>query len=51
MMAGILRIEIEKFNGHNFQLWNHKMEDVLVDLEQWVVVDLGTTLTCMSKEY
>jgi hypothetical protein len=32
-MASSLRIEIEKFNGHNFELWKLKMEDLLVDQE------------------
>jgi hypothetical protein len=36
------RIEIEKFNGKNFELWKLKMEDHLVDKEQWIIVDLGT---------
>jgi hypothetical protein len=36
------KIEIEKFNGKIFELWKLKMEDLLVDKEQWVVVDLGT---------
>jgi hypothetical protein len=31
------RIEIEKFNGQNFELWKLKIEDLLVDREQWVV--------------
>lgn len=28
-MAGIRKIDIEKFNGTNFKLW--KLEDILVD--------------------
>jgi hypothetical protein len=36
------RIEIKKFNGKNFELWNLKMEDLLVDKEQWIAVDPGT---------
>jgi hypothetical protein len=28
------RIEIEKLNGKNFELWKIKMEDLLVDKEQ-----------------
>jgi hypothetical protein len=36
------RIEIEKFSGKNFELWKLKMEDLLVDKEQWIVVDPGT---------
>ena len=40
-MASSSRIEIEKFNGKNFELWKLKMEDLLVDKEQWIVVDPG----------
>jgi hypothetical protein len=36
------RIEIEKFNGKNFELWKLKMKDLLVDKEQWIDVDPGT---------
>jgi hypothetical protein len=36
------RIEIEEFNGKNVELWKLKMEDLLVEKEQWIVVDLGT---------
>ena len=32
------RIEIENFNGKNFELWKLKMEDLLVDKEQWIIV-------------
>jgi hypothetical protein len=41
-MVSSSRIEIEKFNGKNFELWKLKMEDLLIDKEQWIVVDLGT---------
>jgi hypothetical protein len=44
-MARSSRIEIEKFNGKNFELWKLKMEDLLVDKEQWIVVDPGTQAT------
>jgi hypothetical protein len=44
-MASSSRIEIEKFNGKNFELWKLKMEDLLVDKEQWIVVDPGTQHT------
>ena len=30
-MASNSRVEIEKFNGQNFELWKLKMEDLLVD--------------------
>ena len=32
-MTSYSRIEIEKFNGKNFELWKLKMEDLLVDKE------------------
>ena len=41
-MVSSSRIEIDKFNGKNFELWKLKMEDLLVDKEQWIVVDPGT---------
>jgi hypothetical protein len=44
------RIEIEKFNGHNFELWKLKMEDLLVDREQWTTVYPGTYPTGMSTK-
>ena len=42
-------IEIEKFNDHNFELWKLKMDDILIDREQWIVVDLGTKPDAMSQ--
>jgi hypothetical protein len=47
-MKSYYRIEIEKFNDKNFELWKFKMEDLLVDKEQWIIVDLGTKPTCMQ---
>jgi hypothetical protein len=44
-MASSSRIEIKKFNGKNFELWKLKMEDLLVDKEQWFIVDPGTQPT------
>ena len=49
-MASSGKIEIEKFNGHSFELWKLKMEDLLVDKDQWIAVDLGTKPTEMSDE-
>ena len=49
-MASSSRIEIEKFNGQNFELWNLKMEDLLVDKEQWATVDPGTKPTGVSTK-
>ena len=44
-MTSSSRIEIEKFNGKNIELWNLKMEDLHVDKEQWIIVDPGTQPT------
>ena len=49
-MASTSRIEIKKFNVHNFELWKHKMEDLLVDREEWITVDLGMKSTGMSQD-
>ena len=49
-MASTSRIDIDKFNRHNFELWKLKMEDLLVDQEQWIAVDPGTKPTATSQE-
>ena len=49
-MVRSFRVDIKKFNGHNFVLWKLKMEDILVDKEEWVVVDPDTKPTIMSSE-
>ena len=49
-MASGGKIEIEKFNGQSFELWKLKMEDLLVDKDQWIFVDPGTKPTAMSDE-
>eukprot|EP00253_Pinus_taeda_P023797 PITA_23797 len=38
-MASSGKIEIEKFNGQSFELWKLKMEDLLMDKDQWITVD------------
>jgi hypothetical protein len=43
-MVSSYRIEIEKFNGINFDLWKLRMEDHLVDKEQWIAMDPSTHL-------
>eukprot|EP00253_Pinus_taeda_P027526 PITA_27526 len=40
-MASSGKIEIKKFNGQRFELWKLKMEDLLVDKDQWTTVDLA----------
>ena len=49
-MASNLKMEIEKFNGKIFELWKLKMEDLLVDRDQWIVVDPGTAPTGTSAD-
>ena len=50
-MASGGKIKIEKFNGQSFELLKIKMEDQLVDKDQWIAVDQGTKPTEMSDEY
>ena len=49
-MESSSRVEIKKFNGHNFALWKLKMEDIPVDKEQWMAVDPGTKPTGTLSE-
>ena len=49
-MASSGKIEIKKFNGQSFELWKLKMEDLLVDKDQWIVVDPGTKPTGVFDE-
>jgi hypothetical protein len=49
-MESSSRIEIEKFNDQNFELWKIKIEDILVDREQWEEMCLGTIMIGMSRE-
>jgi hypothetical protein len=41
-MESNLKMEIEKFNGKSFELWKVKMEDLLVERDQWIMVYPGT---------
>ena len=49
-MARSGKIEIEKFNGQSFEFWKLKMEDLLVDKDQWITVDPGTKPTGVTDE-
>jgi hypothetical protein len=49
-MASNSKMEIEKFNGKSFELWKLKMEDFLVDKDQWIMVDPGTAPTGTSAD-
>jgi hypothetical protein len=49
-MASSSKMEIEKFNGKSFELWKLKMEDLLVDRDQWIMVDPGTAPTGTSTD-
>jgi hypothetical protein len=44
-MASSSKMEIKKFNGKIFELWKLKMEDLLVNKYQWIMVDPGTAPT------
>jgi hypothetical protein len=49
-MVSSSKIEIEKFNGKSFELWKLKMEYLLVEKDQWIIVDPGTAPTRMSTK-
>jgi hypothetical protein len=49
-MASNSKMEIEKFNKKRFELWKLKMEYLLVDKDQWIAVDPGTTPTGTSTD-
>jgi len=49
-MASSGKIKIEKFNGQSFELWKLKMEDLLVDKDQWIAVDPNTKPMGVSDE-
>jgi len=49
-MASNLKMEIEKFNGKSFELWKLKMEDLLVERDQWIAVDPSTEPTGTSAD-
>jgi hypothetical protein len=42
-MASNSKMQIEKFIGKSFELCKLKMKDLLVDRDQWIMVDPGTT--------
>jgi hypothetical protein len=47
-MASNSKMEIKNVNGQSFELWKLKMEDLLVDRDQWIAVDPSTTPTGTS---
>eukprot|EP00253_Pinus_taeda_P022833 PITA_22833 len=47
-MASSGKIEIHKFNVQSFELWKLKMEDLLVDKDQWIMVDMGEAIAKAS---
>ena len=49
-MVSSSKMEIEKFNGKFFELWKLKMEDLLVDKVQWIMMDPGTTHVGISTD-
>ena len=49
-MASSGKIEIDKFNGQSFELWKLKMEDLLMDKYQWIMVGPCTKPMTSSDE-
>jgi hypothetical protein len=46
-MTNSLKMKIEKFKGQSFELWKFNMKNLLVDRDQWIVVDSGTAFIWM----
>lgn len=44
------RVDIEKFNDNNYELWKLKIEDLLVDRDLWVAL-FGSKPSGMKEEY
>ena len=42
-------MEVEKFNGSNFESWKLKMEDLLKDHDLWEVTSLNVRPTTISQ--
>ena len=40
----------QELNGQSFEIWKLKMEDLLVDKDQWIMIDPGTKPMAMSDE-
>jgi hypothetical protein len=49
-MVSSSKIEIEKINGKSFELWKLNMEDLLVDGDQWILVDPSTASITTSAD-
>eukprot|EP00253_Pinus_taeda_P010171 PITA_10171 len=49
-MASNGKIEIEKLNGQSSELWKLKMEDLLVDKDQWIMLDPSAKPMGVSDE-
>lgn len=47
-MESTSKVKIGKFLSSNFEFWNLKIEDMLVDRDLWVVV-FGCKLLAMSQ--
>ena len=44
------KLEVEKFNGTNFELWKLKMEDMLEDCDLWEVTSSATRPATVAQE-
>jgi hypothetical protein len=50
-MVSTSRLEMEKFNGTNFELWKLKMEDLLIDRDLWVAVSRTKPIGMKDEEW
>lgn len=47
--SSYVKMEVEKFNGSNFELWKLKMEHFLEDHDLWVVASLDVRPVAISQ--
>jgi len=45
------KIEIDKFSGKSFELWKLKMEYLLVEKDQWIIMDPCTISTQLIEDW
>ena len=51
MASALGRIEIEKFDDTNFELWKLKVEDMMVDRDLWIVVSGNNPLGIKQEDW
>jgi hypothetical protein len=50
-MVSTSKLEMENFNGTNFELWKLKMEDLLIDQDLWVTIRGTKPIGMIDEEW